>query len=109
MKVFAMLTACAAIAAAVPAEAQVHTGKIDLSTVLCRDVPSMKPEETEQIVTWLQGFYTEERAPRIIDPDKIKANVTKLQDYCKANPQANLVAAGDDVIYEEPPKAPAPQ
>ena len=109
MKMVVMLTAAVAIAAAAPAQAQVHTGKIDLSTTLCHEVAGMKPEEVEQIVTWMQGFYTLEQAPRVIDIDKIKADITKLEDYCKANPQANLVAAGDDVVYAEPkPAAPAP-
>ncbi len=107
-----LLAAAAAIAvAAGPARAQGQSGKLDLSTILCRELPDMKPEQVEQVVTWMLGFYTEEQDPRVIDPEKIKAGVGKLQDYCKANPQANLVAAGDDAIYEErakPPAAPAP-
>ena len=54
----------------------------------------------EQIVTWLQGFYSLEGKPRIIDPDQINADVVKLDAYCKDNPESNLVAAADDVMGE---------
>jgi hypothetical protein len=120
MKAFAMLTVCAAIAAAVPANAQTKpqtngqpqtplaqapseglTYKRDLSSILCKELASLPAPQVEQIVTWLQGFYTLENAPRIINPDKIKEDVTKLGAYCKDNPEANLVAAADDVMGEE--------
>lgn len=114
MKTFVMLTACAAIAAAVPARAQTNgqpqtesqprsealTYKLDLSTVLCKELPGLPKQQVEQIITWLQGFYTLENAPRIVNPDKIKESITKLGAYCKENPEANLVAAADDVMGE---------
>ena len=100
MKILVVLTAAAAIAAIGPARAQVDIGKLDLSKVLCKEMSSMKPPQVEQIVTWLQGYYTLEKAPRVIDPDKVKADVIKLDTYCKQNPQANLVAAADDVMGE---------
>ncbi len=108
-----MLMACAAIVAAVPANAQTTNGqtqaqspsegltyKRDLASILCKELPSLPAPQVEQIVTWLQGFYTLENAPRIINPDKIKEDITKLGAYCKENPEANLVAAADDVMGE---------
>ena len=65
-----------------------------------RSFPALQKPQVEQIVTWLQGYYTLEKAPRVIDPDKINADVTKLDTYCKQNPEANLVAAADDVMGE---------
>jgi HdeA/HdeB family len=112
MKSLVMLTAAAAIAAAVPAQAQTDgqtpgeapsqgwTHKVDLSSVLCKELAGLQKLQVEQIVTWLQGFYTLEGKPRIIDPDKIKADVGKLGAYCKQNPEVNLVAAADDVMGE---------
>lgn len=122
MKSFVVLTACAMIVAA-PMQVLAQTDgqsqaepqmkkidhKIDLSTVLCKELPAMPAVQVEQLVTWLQGFYTLENAPRVFNPDKIKADITKLGAYCKENPEANLVAAGDDVIYEEEPKAAQPK
>ncbi len=112
MKSFVMLTAAAAIAATAPAQAQTDgqpqvetqiqalTHKLDLSSVLCKELPGLSKPQVEQIVTWLQGYYTLEKAPRIVDPDKIGADVGKLAAYCKQNPEANLVAAADDVMGE---------
>ena len=114
MKMFVMVTVAAAIAAAAPLPVQAQTNgqapaeptmkkidhKIDLSTVLCKELPGLPAPQLEQIVTWLQGFYTLENAPRVFNPDKINADVTKLGDYCKQNPETNLVAAADDVMGE---------
>ena len=117
MKALVMLTVCAAVAVAVPANAQTTNGqtqsppqaqspsegltyKRDLSGILCKELPALPRPQVVQIVTWLQGFYTLEGKPRIIDPDKINADVTKLEAYCKDNPEANLVAAADDVMGE---------
>ena len=112
MKSFVMLTAAAAIAAALPAQAQTNgqtpgeppaqgwTHKVDMSSILCKELPRLQKPQVEQIVTWLQGFYTLEGKPRVIDPDKIKADVGKLGTYCKQNPEVNLVAAADDVMGE---------
>jgi hypothetical protein len=71
-----------------------------MSSILCKELPGLPKPQMEQIVTWLQGFYTAENAPRIIDPDKINADIVKLDAYCKDNPEANLVAAADDVMGE---------
>jgi hypothetical protein len=121
MKMLLLLTAAAAMAvAAVPAQAQTQpqsngqtqtepqaqppsqglTYKRDLSSILCKELPSLPKPQVEQIVTWLQGYYTEENAPRIINPDKINEDITKLDTYCKQNPETNLVAAADDVMGE---------
>ena len=62
--------------------------------------PGLPKPQVEQIVTWLQGFYTAENAPRIVNPDKINEDIVKLDAYCKDNPEANLVAAADDVMGE---------
>ncbi len=115
MKMAVMLTACAAIAAVsaqaqtdgqpqteTPAQAQSQgwTHKVDLSSILCKELSGLTKPQVEQIVTWLQGYYTLEKAPRIVDPDKINADVTKLGNYCTQNPEANMVAAADDVMGE---------
>ena len=112
MKMGVVLMAAAAIAAAGAAQAQTDgqtpseppsqgwTHKVDLSSILCKELPALQKPQVAQIVTWLQGYYTLEKAPRVIDPDKINADATKLDTYCKQNPEANLVAAADDVMGE---------
>jgi len=83
-----------------PSQSQKLTYKRDLSSILCKELPGLPKPQVEQIVTWLQGFYSLEGKPRIIDPDKINADVVKLDAYCKDNPESNLVAAADDVMGE---------
>lgn len=118
MKMMVMLTVAAAIAAAGAVQAQTQaqtngqaqaetpesmqgwTKKVDLASVLCKQLPDLSKPQVEQMVIWLQGFYTLEGKPRIIDPGKVSTDITKLIDYCKQNPEANMVAAADDVMGE---------
>jgi hypothetical protein len=116
MKCFVLSTVCVAFVALAPlqvlaqtdgqtqteapSQSQKLTYKRDLSGILCKELPGLPKPQVEQIVTWLQGFYSLEGKPRVIDPDKINADVVKLDAYCKDNPESNLVAAADDVMGE---------
>ncbi|MGA7974686.1 MAG: HdeA/HdeB family chaperone [Pseudolabrys sp.] len=116
MKCFVLSTVCVAFVALAPlqvlaqtdgqtqteapSQSQKLTYKRDLSSILCKELPGLPKPQVEQIVTWLQGFYSLEGKPRIVDPDKINADVVKLDAYCKDNPESNLVAAADDVMGE---------
>ena len=116
MKRIALLTVCAAITALAPGRAPAQTDgqpkmeppsqsqkltyKRDLSSILCKELPGLPVPQVEQIVTWLQGYYTAKNAPRVFDPDKILEDTGKLEAYCKENPEVNLVVAADDVMGE---------
>ena len=96
MKALVTLTVVVAMAALVPAQAQ----KIDLANIKCRDLFNRPKEQIEAIVMWLQGYYTLENAPRVVDYDKMKADSVKLGEYCRSNPDYNVVTAADEVMGE---------
>jgi acid stress chaperone HdeB len=82
------------MATATPASAQ----KLDLSTVTCKQFLDRSKDNVELILAWLQGFWTDEDDPPILDFDKMKSDAAKLTGYCAANPNSDLVTAANAVL-----------
>ena len=79
---------------ATPASAQV----LDLSTIKCKDFVESGERNISLILMWLQGYYTEEDDPPLIDFDKMAENGKKLGEYCCKNPTAGVITAADAVL-----------
>jgi acid stress chaperone HdeB len=80
--------------AVTPASAQV----LDLSTVKCKDFVESGERNISLILMWVQGYYTEEDDPPLIDFGKMAENGKKLGEYCGKNPSAGLITAADEVL-----------
>jgi acid stress chaperone HdeB len=83
-----------ALTTTMPASAQV----LDLSTVKCKDFVESGERNISLILMWIQGYYTEEDDPPLIDFDKMAENGKKLGEYCGKNPSAGLITAADEVL-----------
>lgn len=95
MKSLASIVAALALAlAATPAAAQ----RVDLSTVTCKDFLASGQDNISYILMWLNGFYTREGEPPVIDFDKMKERGAKLGEYCRTNPDKDLVTAAGQVM-----------
>jgi acid stress chaperone HdeB len=71
---------------------------LDLSTVKCKDFVESGERNISLILMWIQGYYTEEDDPPLIDFDKMAENGKKLGAYCGKNPGAGLITAVDEVL-----------
>ena len=59
------------------------------------------PKETiANITLWLDGYYTDEEDPAVVDFDKMKAKAEKLVAYCAQNPKMRVMTAAEDVIVK---------
>lgn len=94
MKRFATASAAALLACCSVASAE----KIDLSTWTCKKFQSASKEETGVILAWLDGYYTDEDDPPIIDTERLAANAKKLGEYCSAHPEVGLMTATDKLL-----------
>ena len=94
MKFLNSAIVAAVLATATPATAQV----LDLANVKCREFLQSGPENISYILMWMQGFYTTEDDPPIINFDKMKADAAKLSDFCSKNPETGLITAADDLL-----------
>jgi acid stress chaperone HdeB len=83
-----------ALTATMPASAQV----LDLSTVKCKDFVESGERNISLILMWIQGYYTEEDDPPLIDFNKMAENGKKLGEYCGKNPSAGLITAADEML-----------
>lgn len=82
-----------AFAALQPASAQV----MDLSTVKCDDFLKSGQDSIGQIMMWLEGYYTAQDDPPVVDFNKMKAHGAKLGEYCGKNPTIGLITAAEEI------------
>jgi acid stress chaperone HdeB len=88
----AILIAAALLATA--ADAQV----VDLSTIKCKDFIELPKETVNAVTMWLDGYYTDEEDPAVVDFDKMKGKAEKLVAFCTANPKMGLMSAAESVM-----------
>ena len=93
MKRLLMLAVAAAMCIAVQARAE----PVDLSTISCKKFFEYNKENLSILLTWLDGYYSEDDADPIIDFDKMAASGKKLAEYCVKNPDRSITKAADAV------------
>jgi hypothetical protein len=80
------------------AAAQAGPQKVDLGNITCKQF-TMLPKDTVWTVTsWLDGYYTDDEDPVVVEIDKLKAKAEQLVAFCTENPKASLLAAAQDVL-----------
>jgi acid stress chaperone HdeB len=77
-----------------PADAQV----VDLSTIRCKEFLDSGKETISYIMMWLDGYFTGEDDPAVLDFDQLKQKGEKLGEYCARNPTHGLLTAAEEVM-----------
>ena len=85
-------------AVAVLAPASAHAQVVDLSTIKCKDFIELPKDTVNAITMWLDGYYTDEEDPAVVDFDKLKAKGEKLNAFCVQNPRMGLMTAAENVM-----------
>jgi acid stress chaperone HdeB len=96
MKRSMMLIIATTMWAIFPAEAQKQ--QFDLSTVTCKQFFEYNKENMSLMLMWLDGYYSEDDAPPIVDFDKMMENSKKLGEYCSKNPDHSVITAADKTL-----------
>ena len=87
------------VAATVLAASPARAEKLDLSLLSCKAFfEQLKPEQTAVIISWLHGYYRDEKDPPVIDVDGFKSDLSKFASYCQANPSVSIITAADKVM-----------
>ena len=94
-----VLTACVALVllAATPASSQV----IDLSKVSCKEFIDSGKENIAFIMMWLDGYYTAQDDPGVINFDVMKTKGEKLGAFCAKNPATGLLTAAEPIMEQK--------
>jgi hypothetical protein len=82
------------LAAAAPAKAQV----VDLAATKCKEFLELKPDRVGFILMWLDGYYTADEDPVVVDFDGAKTKAAKLNAYCAKHPALNVITAAESVL-----------
>ena len=77
-----------------PAAAQV----VDLSTIRCKEFLDSGKETISYIMMWLDGYFTGEDDPAVVNFDQMKQKGEKLGEYCARNPTHGLLTAAEEVM-----------
>ena len=75
-----------------------QTSIIDAGKMTCKEFVALPKERVSAVTTWLDGYYTEEDDPKLIEFDAISATAEKLIDFCQQNPNATLLSASEKVF-----------
>ena len=67
--------------------------KTDLAAIKCSDFLKMNESNAVNVVTWLQGYYTYEDDPTVVDSDKAKSKEAQIKEYCADHGDTDLVSA----------------
>jgi acid stress chaperone HdeB len=96
MKRSIVLVIAATMWAAFPAQAQKQ--QFDLSLITCKQFFEYSKDNLSIMLMWLDGYYSEDDAPPIVDFDKMAENSKKLGEYCGKNPGHSVITAADKVL-----------
>jgi hypothetical protein len=75
-----------------------QTSNVDVAKMTCKEFVALPQERASAVTTWLDGYYTEEDDPKLIEFDAISASAEKLINFCKQNPNATLLSASESVF-----------
>jgi acid stress chaperone HdeB len=96
MKRSIVLVVAATMWATFPAQAQKQ--QFDLSLITCKQFFEYRKDNLSLMLMWLDGYYSEDDAPPIVDFDKMTENSKKLGEYCGKNPAHSVITAADKVL-----------
>jgi acid stress chaperone HdeB len=71
---------------------------VDLSAIRCKQFLDSSKETVGYIMMWLDGYFTGEDEPVVVDFDQMKKKSEKLGEYCAKNPTHGLLTAAEEVM-----------
>jgi hypothetical protein len=95
MKKFLAIAASAATLAV--ASAPVRAEPVDMSTITCGQLMTMKQDEISFILTWVQGYMAGTNEETSMDPDALGKSVTDTVTYCQENQEMSVLNATKEV------------
>ncbi len=80
--------------AAGPARAEA----VDLAAIKCKEFLDLKQERAGFILMWLDGYFTADEDPVVVDFDTAKTKAQRLNAYCAQHPTLNVITAAESVL-----------
>jgi len=80
------------------ATAKADAQKIDVSAMTCRQFVRNDEANSQIILAWFLGFYSEVESPQVIDLGKLDNFRQKLLSLCKEEPEFRMTTAAEGVF-----------
>jgi acid stress chaperone HdeB len=94
----ALLALALALGGPVSFTLPVHAASIEIDSVKCKDFLQKSKEEIATAVAWLDGYYTGDDDPAVVDFDKLKDNSAKIEAYCTKHPDSTLEVMAEELF-----------
>lgn len=94
----AALAACFLALPALGLPAQAET--VDLATVKCSELASMKQDDADFMFAWLLGYAGGQTGTTTIDLGAMGTIGTEIGEYCAKNPEVGLLSAATAVMTQ---------
>jgi hypothetical protein len=75
-----------------------HAQAVDLAATKCKEFLELKQDRIGFILMWLEGYYTADEDPVVVDFDNAKTKAEKLGAYCAQHPALNVITAAENVL-----------
>ena len=98
MQILYATAAAAVLLTATPALA-VDIAAIDVGELTCAQFTGYSSDRA-LILTWFEGYYTEENEPATIDFGKVASHLTKIMIACEANPESKVLDLAEDAMED---------
>ncbi len=89
MKKILILASLSVMALGLPAKADV----VDMSTVKCSELATMKAEDASYLLIWLHGYYGGKAGDTTIDLAALEESGKMIGEKCADNPDLGLMTA----------------
>jgi len=71
---------------------------IDMSKITCKQFIESYDAQAVAIAVWMSGYFNGKRGVTVVDPSKFEANATKVETYCRSNPNVTLMQAAETLL-----------
>ena len=71
---------------------------INMNELTCATFTGYDDENKATIMMWLEGYYTEEDEPAVIDFNEMAGHMAKLLLYCQENPEKSVLDGSEDAM-----------
>lgn len=71
---------------------------IDMKKLSCEIFNGYNDENRATIMMWLEGYYTEDDEPAVIDFNEMTGHMAKLLLYCQENPDKSVLDAAEEAM-----------
>jgi acid stress chaperone HdeB len=97
MKSILLLICAATMLAPPPAHAQ----RLDLAALRCKAFLAGNKDDVGIILTWLEGYYSEENASPVVDLNAMKEQAARIVEHCNKNLADTVIEAADTVLGKD--------